>query len=83
MEANSRKTILNVLGTFFAILDYARECRIRAPETTLSALTITAERAEVETPYFKPNDAARIIAGAKEPCRTILRTCLGHRATRR
>jgi integrase len=77
LEANSRKTILNVLGTFFAILDYARKCGMRTPETTLSALTITAERAEVETPYFKPNDAVRIIAGAKEPYRTIFALAWG------
>jgi integrase len=50
---------------------------MRVPETTLSALTITAERAEVETPYFKPNDAARIIAGAKEPYRTIFALAWG------
>jgi hypothetical protein len=29
--SNSRKTILNVLGTFFAILDYARKCDMRVP----------------------------------------------------
>jgi integrase len=82
LEANSRKTILNVLGTFFAILDYARKCGMRVPETTLSALTITADRGETETPYFRPDDAARIIAGAKEPYRTIfaLAWCTGLRA---
>lgn len=83
LEANSRKTILNVLGTFIAILDYARKCGMRVPETTLPALTITADRGETETPYFRPDDAARIIAGAKEPYRTIfaLAWCTG--ATRR
>jgi integrase len=71
-----------VPGTFFAILDYARKCGMRAPETTLSALTITADRGETETPQFRPDDAARIIAGAKEPYRTIfaLAWCTGLRA---
>jgi integrase len=45
-------------------------------------LTITADRGETETPYFRPHDALRIIAGAKEPCRTIfaLAWCTGLRA---
>ncbi len=79
LEANSRKTILNVLGTFLAILDYARKCGMLVPETNLSALTITADRGEVETPYFKPSDAARIIASAQEPYKTIfaLAWCTG------
>jgi len=33
------------------------------------ALTITADRGETETPHFRPDDAARIIADAKEPYR--------------
>ena len=68
-----------MLGTFFAILDYARKCGLRVPDTTLPALTITADRGETETPYFRPDDTARIIAGAKEPYRTIfaLAWCTG------
>jgi len=55
---------------------------MRVPETTLPALTITADRGETEAPYFRPDDAARIIAGAKEPYRTIfaLAWCTGLRA---
>lgn len=71
LQTNSRKTILNVLGTFFAILDYARKCDIQVPELGLPSLTITADKGEAETPYFKPAEAARIIAEAKEPYKTI------------
>jgi integrase len=55
---------------------------MRVPETTLSALTIRADKGETETPYFKPNDAARISASAKEPYKTIfaLAWCTGLRA---
>jgi len=67
----SRKTILNVLGTLFAILDYARKCGMRVPDIALSSLTITADKGEAETPYFKPEDVSRIVAVAKEPYRTI------------
>jgi integrase len=70
LQTNNRKTILNVLGTFFAVLDYARKCDTRVPEFKFSALTIAPEKEEV-TPYFKPTAAAQIIAAAKEPYRTI------------
>jgi integrase len=60
-----------VLGTFFAVLDYARKCDIRVPEFKFSALTIASEKEEAETPYFKPTAATQIIAAAKEPYRTI------------
>ena len=66
-----RKTIINVLGTLFAILEYARKCEMRVPEITLAALTITPDRGNTETPYFKPEDAVKIIAAAKEPYKTI------------
>jgi integrase len=71
LRTNSRKTIINVLGTLFAILDFARKCGTRVPEVTFSALTITADRGEHEPPYFKQEDAAKIVAGATEPYKTI------------
>jgi integrase len=71
LRTNSRKTIINVLGTLFAILDYARKCGTRVPEFRFSALTITADRGGYEPPYFKPDDAAKIIGGATEPYKTI------------
>jgi integrase len=71
LQTNNRKTILNVLGTFFAVLAYARKCDIRVPELNFAALTIAPEKEEVETPYFKPTAAEQIIAAAKEPYKTI------------
>jgi integrase len=71
LRTHSRKTIINVLGTMFAILDYARKCGTRVPEVTFSALTITADRGETESPYFKPEDVAKSVAGAAEPYKTI------------
>ncbi len=39
------KTIINVLGTLFAILEYARKCGMRVPEITLAAqITIKPDR---------------------------------------
>jgi integrase len=71
LQTNNRKTILNVLGTFFAVLDYARKCDIRVPEVNFSVLTIAPEKEETETPYFKPTAAAQIITAAREPYKTI------------
>src|SRR5260370_5326826 len=71
LRGNSRKTIINVLGTLFSILDYARKCGTRVPDFRFSALTITADKGEYEPPYFKPEDATRIVAGAKQPYKTI------------
>lgn len=71
LATNSRKTILNVLGTLFAVLDFARKCGMRVSDVTLASLTIKADKGERETPYFKPEEVARILAAAKEPYKTI------------
>jgi integrase len=67
----SRKTILNVLGTLFRILDYARKCDMRTQDVRFSALTITSDKGEYEPPYFKPDDVRKILAEAKEPYKTM------------
>ena len=71
LQTNGRKTIVNVLGTLFAILDYARKCGMRVSDIALPSLTITADKGDTETPYFKPADAARIIAAARDPYKVI------------
>jgi integrase len=77
LRTNSRKTILNVLGTFFAVLDFAGKCGMRIPDTKITALTITGDKGDPETPYFKPGDVAAILAGAREPYRTIFALAWG------
>jgi len=78
----ARKTIINVVGTLFAILEYARKCGMRVPETTLAALMIKPDRGDSEAPYFRPEDAAKIVAAAREPYKTVfaLAWCTGLRA---
>jgi integrase len=71
LATHSRKTIVNVLGTVFAILDYAQKCGMRTPEVNFSALTIRADRGEHEPAYFKPEDVAKIVGAAKEPYKTM------------
>ena len=65
------KTIKNILGTFFAILTYAKKCGMRTSEITIKDLTITPNRGGTEAPHFTPEVAERIIAEAKEPYKTI------------
>ncbi|HUK31854.1 MAG TPA: site-specific integrase, partial [Candidatus Acidoferrum sp.] len=67
----SRKTIINVLGTLFSILAYAQKCGMRTQDVAFSKLTIAADKGEYEPPFFKPEDVKRIVAGAKEPYKTI------------
>jgi integrase len=67
----SRKTIVNVLGTLFAILAYAKKCGVRVPEIAHSSLTLADERGDLEAPYFKPEHVAQILDAAREPYKTI------------
>jgi integrase len=67
----SRKTILNVLGTLFAVLDHAKQCAIRVPEVSPASIKLTKEREATEAVYFKRKDTKRILQEAREPYRTI------------
>jgi integrase len=70
LTSQSRKSILNLLGTINAILAYAKRCGIRVPDLPSNALTI-ADRDEAEAAYFKRADVPRIIELSREPYRTI------------
>jgi integrase len=67
----SRKSIVNVLGTLFAILDYAKKCAIRVPDVSFASIKLPSERQTTEAFHFKRNDVHRIIREAREPYRTI------------
>jgi len=71
LATNADKGIVNVLGTLFRVLDYAKRTGIRVPDTKMKDLTLRSNRDTKEVAYFKPADAQRIIAAAKEPYRTI------------
>ena len=67
----SRKTVLNVLGTMFTILDYAGKCGIRVPSVRFRDLELGSEAGSASVPFFTREQAARIVATAKEPYKTI------------
>ena len=66
LRTNSRKTIVNILGTLFAVLEYAN-----AANVSFSELTIAPDREEREPAYFKPVEAERIVQVSAEPYRTM------------
>jgi integrase len=67
----SRKSILNVLGTLFAVLGYAKQCGIRVSDASLGAIKLGGDREGGEAKYFKRSAAHQIIQQAREPYRTI------------
>jgi integrase len=67
----SRKSILNVLGTLFAVLGYAKRCGIRVSDASLGSIKLGGNREGTEAKYFKHNVARQIIQVAHEPYRTI------------
>ncbi|MGA7623375.1 MAG: tyrosine-type recombinase/integrase [Candidatus Acidiferrales bacterium] len=67
----SRKTIINVLGTLFAVLGYAKRCGIRASDVSFDSIKLGGQRESTEAEYLKLNDVNRIIQEARQPYRTI------------
>jgi integrase len=72
LASYSRKTIQNVLGSMFAVLNYAKKSKIRVPELLSKDIKLVADRNRSETPYMKPPDVKRILEVSQEPYRTIL-----------
>lgn len=66
----SRTTVVNILTTIFAILDYAAKCGMRITKVSLSDLQL-GQATQVESPFFTRDQAANIIAAAVEPYSTI------------
>jgi len=64
------KTVINVLGAVFAILRYAKKCRIRTVDVSFRDLTLRNYEPS-ERPYFTSVEASRIIAAAEEPYKTM------------
>jgi hypothetical protein len=48
----TRKTVINVLGTIFAILRYAQRCNLRVPNTSFKDLELGISTTDTERPFF-------------------------------
>jgi integrase len=73
----SRKTVLNVLGTVFTILDYAGRCGIRVPQVRFKDLELGSDAGASPVPFFSRDQATRIVALAQEPYKTIFTLAWG------
>jgi integrase len=67
----SRKTIINVMGTLFAVLAHARQCGMRVSDVSFRSIKLGGNRESTEAKYFKREQAYRIIRDARQPYRTM------------
>lgn len=66
----SGKTIINTLGTVFAVLKYAERCGCRVPKVGFADLEL-GSRQEKEVAFFTREQATLIIEEAREPFKTL------------
>jgi integrase len=63
--------VVNVLGTIFVILDYARRCGTQVSKVSFSDIELGTETNEPRVAFFTRDQAARIIAESEEPYKTM------------
>src|SRR6266481_1259315 len=66
----SRKTVINLLSSVFAVFNYAARCEIRVPTVGFKDLELGSEQAVI-VPFFTREQAIQIINTAKEPYKTL------------
>jgi integrase len=78
----SRKTIINILGTVFTILDYAGRTGTQVSKVGFSDIRFGADTTKPDSAFFTREQAARIIKEAPQPYQTLfaLAWCTGLRA---
>jgi len=67
----SRKTVINILGAVFSILDYAGRTGTRVSKVAFADIRLGSETTRPRTPYFTREQASRIIRSAAEPYQTL------------
>lgn len=70
-EKLSRKTVLNILGTVFAVLDYAERTGTQVAKVCFSDIQLGAKTDRSRAAFFTREQVARIIRASKEPYKTI------------
>jgi integrase len=78
----SGKTVVNILGTIFTILDYAERCGMKVQKVGFSGLQLGTTTRETPVAFFTRAEATDIITAAKEPFKTLfsIAWCTGMRA---
>jgi integrase len=67
----SGKTVVNVLGTVFSIIDYAQRCGMRCQKVGFADLQLGTTTRETPVAFFTREQAMLIIQAAKEPFKTL------------
>ena len=67
----SRKTVINILGAVFSILDYAGRTGTRICKVRFADIRFGSETIRPDTAFFTREQASRIIQTAEEPYRTM------------
>jgi integrase len=67
----SSKHIENILGSFFAVLGYAKKCKIRVPEVSATDIVLAQDNGGGETTCMKAPDVRKLLPLMREPYRTI------------
>ena len=67
----SRKTVINILGAIFSILDYAGRTGTRVAKVRFADIQLGTERSKPCAAFFTREQAARIIQAAPEPYQTM------------
>lgn len=67
----SHKSVVNILGTVFTILAYARKCGSKIPKVGFTDLELGTETVATDVPFFTRRQVALIIDAAPEPFKTL------------
>jgi integrase len=73
----SRKTVINILGAVFSILDYAGRTGTRVSKVGFADIRFGSETKSPMPAFFTREQAARIIKEADEPYRTMFAVAWG------
>lgn len=81
-QSVSPKTIINILGTVFAVLEYAKRCGVRVPKVGFAELQLGSTTRQAPVAFFTREQASKIIDAADEPFKTLFAVawCTGLRA---
>jgi len=67
----SRKTVIHILTTVFAVIDYAARCGAKVTKVGFSDLELGSSNGQTVVPFFTRDQAVQIVELAKQPFKTI------------
>lgn len=67
----SRKTVINILGAIFAIVEYAGRCGTLVSQVSFEDIELGSTTTQPETAFFIRDEVMRIIEASDEPYKTM------------